>query len=147
MASMVISRMIQVIGFAIAHNRRINFGHLIMEEIIKNQQSARESYCLYPRFLQTILEHRLTAAHLSIYQRSRMIEPPVLSLRPAMGLLNNAHYPNTILPARIIDHIHNFFNNIDQVVQDVQDDEEEEEDPEEGSAGEPKESEEEKQHD
>ena len=35
-----ISRMIQIIGFAIAHNRRINFGHIIMEEIIKNQQST-----------------------------------------------------------------------------------------------------------
>ena len=93
-----ISRMIQIIGFAIAHNRKINFGHLIMEEIIKNQQSAREHYCMYPRFLQTVLEHRLTVAQLSIYQRSRMIEPPVLSLRPTMVLLNNAHYPNAILP-------------------------------------------------
>ena len=31
-----ISRMIQIVGFVIAHNRRINFGRLIMEEIIKN---------------------------------------------------------------------------------------------------------------
>ena len=82
-----ISRMIQIIGFAIAHNRRINFGHLIMEEIIKNQQSARENYCLYPRFLQMVLEHWLTKAQLCMYARSRMIEPPVLSLRPAMYCL------------------------------------------------------------
>ena len=45
-----ISRLIQIIGFSIAYNRRINFGPLIMEEIIKNQQSVREHYCLYPRF-------------------------------------------------------------------------------------------------
>ena len=57
-----ISKMIQIIGFSIAHNKMINFGHLIMEEIIKNQQSARENYCLYPRFLQIALEHRLTEA-------------------------------------------------------------------------------------
>ena len=37
-----ISKMIQIIGFSIAHNRRINYGHLIMEEIIKNQQSVRK---------------------------------------------------------------------------------------------------------
>ena len=38
-----------------------------------------------------------------------MVEPPVLSLRPSMVLLNNAHYPNVILPARITDHIRDFF--------------------------------------
>ena len=128
--------MIQIIGFAIAHNRRINFGHLIMEEIIKNQLSVRETYYLYPIFLQTVLEHRLTTSQLSIYQRSRMIEPPILSLRPAMVLLNNAHYPNVVLPARLTNHIHNFFDVIDQVVPDVQvqEEEEEDEDPEAGGA-------------
>ena len=94
-----ISRMIQIIGFAIAHNRRINFGHLIMEEIIKNQQSAKENYVLCPRFLQMVLEYRLTEAQLGMYARSRLIEPPVLSLRPAMVLLHNAHHPNVVLPS------------------------------------------------
>ena len=110
-----ISRMIQIIGFSIAHNRRINFGHLIMEEIIKNQQSVRETYCLYPRFLQIALEHRLTEAQLGMYARSRLIEPQVLSLRPAMVLLNNAHYPNDVLPARVTVHIQEFFNTLDLV--------------------------------
>ena len=119
-----ISRMIQIIRFAIAHNRRINFGHLIMEEIIKNQQSARGHYCLYSRFLQIVLEHRLTEAQLRIYSRSRMIEPSVLSLRPAMVLLNNAHYPNVVMPARITNHIRNFFIALDQVVANVQEEEE-----------------------
>ena len=125
-----ISRMIQIIGFAISHNRRINFGHLIMEEIIKNQQSARLHYSLYPRFLQIVLEHRMTQTQLSTYQRSRMIDPPVLSLRPAMVLLNNDHYPNVIIPARITDPIHEFFNACDQVVQDLQVEEGEEEEDE-----------------
>ena len=83
--------MIHIIGFSIAHNMRINFGHLIMEEIIKNQQSARETYCLCPRFLQIALDHRLTEAQQGMYARSRMIKPSVLSLRHAMVLLNNAH--------------------------------------------------------
>ena len=48
-----------------------------------------------------------------------MIEPPVLSLRPAMVLLNNAHYPNVVLPARTTDHIRNFFIALDQVVENV----------------------------
>ena len=41
-----ISKMIQIIGFSIAHNRRINFGRLIMEEVIKNHHSVRENYAL-----------------------------------------------------------------------------------------------------
>ena len=49
-----------------------------------------------------------------------MIEPPVLSLRPTMLLLNNAHYPNVVLPARVTDHILGFFNALDRVVEDVQ---------------------------
>ena len=112
-----ISRMIQIIGFSIAHNRRINYGHLIMEEIIKNQQSVRETYCLYPRFLQIALEHRLTEAQLGMYARSRLIEPQVLSLRPAMVLLNNAHYPNAIISARVTDHIQQFFNSLGLVAE------------------------------
>ena len=108
--------MIQVIEFSIAHNRRINFGHLIMEEIIKNPQSVRETYCLYPRFLQITLEHRLTEAQQGIYARSRLIEPSVISLRPAMVLLNNAHYPNVVLPARVTVFIQYFFNTLDLVV-------------------------------
>ena len=50
-----------------------------------------------------------------------MIEPPVLSLRPAMVLLNNAHYPNVVLPTRVTDHIREFFNALDLVAEDVQD--------------------------
>ena len=107
-----ISKLIQIIGFSIAHNRRINYGHLIMEEIIKNQQSVRKNYCLYPRFLQIALEHRLMEAQLGIYARSRLIEPPVLSLRPIMVLLNNTHYSNVVLPARVTDHIQLFFNTL-----------------------------------
>ena len=107
--------MIKVIGFSIAHNRRINFGHLIMEEIIKNQQYARENYCLYPRFLQIALEHRLNEAQQGIYARSRLIEPSVLSPRPAMVLLNNADYPNVVLPAKVTNFIQYFFNTLDLV--------------------------------
>ena len=110
-----VSKMIQIIRFSIAHNMRINLGHLIMEEIIKNQKYARENYCLYPRFLQIALEHRLTEAQQGIYARSRLIEPSVLSLRPAMVLLNNAHYPNVVLPARVTNFIQDFFNTLDLV--------------------------------
>ena len=90
-----------------------------MEEIIKNQQSARENYYLYPRFLQIVLEYRLIEVLLGMYARSRMIEPPVLSLRPTMLLLNNAHYPNVVLPARVTDHIREFFNALDVFAEDA----------------------------
>ena len=97
-----------------------------MEEIIKNQQSVRENYCLYPRFLQIALEHRLTEAQQGIYARSRLIEPPVLSLRPVMVLLNNTHYSNVVLPARVTDHIQLFFNTLGLVAEAEQVVEEEE---------------------
>ena len=126
-----ISKMIQIIGFSIAHNRRINFGRLIMEEVIKNHHSRKETYMLYPRFLQMALDLKLTEAQQDRYARSRQIEPSVLSLRPAMVLLNNQHYPNAVLPARVTDHIQNFFHTLDlvaeaeQVTADEEDDEEE----------------------
>ena len=84
-----------------------------------------------------VLNHRLTASQLSVYERSRLIEPSVLSLRPTMVFLNNAHYPNAILHARITYHIRDFFNAIDHVVQDVHDnaDEEEGNDPNAGNEG------------
>ena len=112
-----ISKMIQIIGFSIAHNRRINFGRLIMEEVIKNHHSRRENYMLYPRFLQMALDLKLTEAQQDRYARSRQIEPSVLSLRPAMVLLNNQHYPNVVLPARVTDHIQNFFHTLDLVAE------------------------------
>ena len=46
-----------------------------------------------------------------------------------MVLLNNAHYPNAVIPARITDHIHQFFNTLGLVVEaeQVADDEEDDE--------------------
>ena len=98
-----------------------------MEEVIKNHQSVRENYCLYPRFLQIALDLKLTDAQQGRYARSRLIEPSVLSLRPAMVLLNNAHYPNVVQPARVTDHIQQFFNTLglvaeaEQVAEDEED--------------------------
>ena len=112
-----LSKLIQIIGFSIAHNRRINFGHLIMEEIVKNIRSMRENYLLYPRFLQMALDLTLTDAQQGRFARSRQIEPPVLSLRPAMVLLNNAHYPNAVMPARVTDHIQIFFDTLGLVAE------------------------------
>ena len=54
----------------------------------------------------------MTEAQLGMNARSRMIEPQVLSLRPAMVLLNNAYYPNDVIPARVTDHIQQFFNSL-----------------------------------
>ena len=72
---------------------------------------------LYPRFLQMALDLKLTEAQQDRYARSRQIEPSVLSLRPAMVLLNNQHYPNAVLPARVTDHIQNFFHTLDLVAE------------------------------
>ena len=66
-----------------------------------------------------VLEHRLTEAQLGMYARSRMIFTSVLSLRPAVVLLNNAHYPNAVSPYRVTDHIRDFFIALDFVSQDV----------------------------
>ena len=34
-----------------------------------------------------------------------------------MELLNNAHYPNAVLPARVTDHIQMFFNTLGLVAE------------------------------
>ena len=95
---------------------------------------------LYPRFLQMALDLKLTDAQQERYARSRLIEPSVLSLRPAMVLLNNQHYPNAINPARITDHIRQFFITLGLVVEaeqvavaDEEDDDEEGDDQGTGS--------------
>ena len=87
---------------------------------------------LYPRFLQMTLDLKMTDAQQDRYARSRQIEPSVLSLRPAMVLLNNQHYPNAVLPARVTDHIQNFFNSLDLVAEAEQVTANEEEDEEGG---------------
>ena len=83
---------------------------------------------LYPRFLQMALDLKLTDAQQERYARSRLIEPSVLSLRPAMVLLNNAHYPNVVIPARITNHIRQFFNTLGLVVEAEQVEADEEDD-------------------
>ena len=40
-----------------------------------------------------------------------------------MVLLNNLHYPNVVLPARVTDHIREFFNALDLAAEDVHVDE------------------------
>ena len=87
---------------------------------------------LYPRFLQMALDLKLTEAQQERYARSRLIEPSVLSLRPAMVLLNNAHYPNAVNPARITDHIRQFFITLGLVVEAEQVEADEEDDDEGG---------------
>ena len=86
---------------------------------------------LYPRFLQIALDLKLIDAQQCRYARSKLIEPSVLSLRPAMVLLNNAHYPNAVLPARVTDHIQQFFNTLG-LVNEAEQVEEDEEDQERG---------------
>ena len=49
-----------------------------------------------------------------------------------MVLLNNQHYPNVVLPARVTDHIQNFFNSLDLVAEAEQVTANEEEDDEGG---------------
>ena len=47
-----------------------------------------------------------------------------------MVLLNNVHYPNIVSPARVTDHIHDFFIALDLVAEDVHDIKESEDDGE-----------------
>ena len=49
-------------------------------------------------------------------------------MRLAMVLLNNAHYLNVVLPARVTDHIQQFFNTLGLVVEAEQVEADEEDD-------------------
>ena len=79
-----ISSLLQKIGFCIAYNRPINFGKLILQEILRKlgplrsrsvQENAKVS-CFYSRFIMLFLNDKMTDAEKNFYFNSPVAQAP-----------------------------------------------------------------------
>ncbi|KAK1369616.1 hypothetical protein POM88_035708 [Heracleum sosnowskyi] len=72
-----IHSLLQNIGFAVANNLRINFGHLIWNHLARRVLVARSDHsngrkvkCFYPHFLTLMINHVLTDEHKQLFSLS-----------------------------------------------------------------------------
>ncbi|KAK1356704.1 hypothetical protein POM88_049960 [Heracleum sosnowskyi] len=79
-----IPSLLQNIGFAVANNLRINFGHLIWNHLVRrvlvaksDHSSGRKVKCFYPRFLTIMINHVLTDEHKQLFSLVPEKQPPV----------------------------------------------------------------------
>ncbi|KAL1818248.1 hypothetical protein ACET3Z_013117 [Daucus carota] len=105
----------QNFGIAIAENRPINFGHLIMEEFQRTLTGPRSSM-LYPRFFQLVLNHALSTTEKAAYARCVTSNNSYLSLKQLMILHNKANYPNNH-PVVLTQVLRHFLENMNVQVQ------------------------------
>lgn len=95
-----ITHFIQVVGFAVAYNLNINFGKLIMEQILDKMGDVDERdimkndvHCFYPRFLQLILDDVLTDEEKYIFCDSNTRPSHYLKTNVITGLESRNLYP------------------------------------------------------
>lgn len=114
-----ITRLNQVNGTAVARNLIINFGHMCMEEILENQKLGQK-FCLYPRFLQIVLDGKLSDVYKALFNGEKTIDPIILSRKIVQGLINYREYPNNNSnrpQVTLTDFIRDYFGVIVQRVQ------------------------------
>ena len=86
-----ISSMLQIFGFCAVYNRRINFGKILLREIIRKMGSVTlrsvlrdaKVECYYPRFLMLFLNNKMNEADKNLY----VISPVVPILRTSVTYL------------------------------------------------------------
>ena len=79
-----ISSMLQIFGFCAVYNRRINFGKILLREIIRKMGSVTQRSihsnakveCYYPRFLMLFLNDKMNEADKNLYVNSLVV--PIL---------------------------------------------------------------------
>ncbi|KAL1826543.1 hypothetical protein ACET3Z_004955 [Daucus carota] len=79
-----ISSMLQIFGFSVAYNRRINFGKILLKEIIRKMGSVSQRSihdndkveCHFPRFLMLFLSDKMNDADRAMYVDSAVV--PIL---------------------------------------------------------------------
>lgn len=97
-----ISSLLQHIGYAVAHNTKINFGKSLLKEIIKKMGSSQSRdlsqnqkvACYYPRFLMLFLNDKLTDEDKVLYANS----PTEESLATTRNLFTIYKYPPSTHP-------------------------------------------------
>ena len=96
-----ISVPIQKIGYAIAHNRAINFGRLIIHYLLyllgplesRTPPQPVQMECHYPRFIQLILNDLLTDAEKEFFEESGIEQCMKVKTNIVTQLLKKNPYP------------------------------------------------------
>ncbi|XP_074336895.1 uncharacterized protein LOC141674067 [Apium graveolens] len=115
----------QVVGVDVSNNLHINFGRLFMEYILENQ-SNHQNFILYARFLQIVLNGKLSEAQKTSTHSDLMQDPPVLSQLVVTKLHKKGNYPNSEV-AFLTDRMIDAFATIIAQYEEEEEEEEEEE--------------------
>ena len=108
-----------------------------MEKIIDHISPANyPTHAVYPRFLQIVLNSKLTEEQRELFSNSNMISPPVMPIKNAVQLRNQNPYPNNNggLPnVTLTDHIRDCFRlielQVEAQIQEIQEQEHMDVDP------------------
>ena len=96
-----ITEPIRKIGFAVAHNREINFGRIIISMILtrmgpldKRNILEHNVDCFFPRFLQLILNDFLTAAEQGLFADAAQQPSEEMKSHSISGLIKKNRFPD-----------------------------------------------------
>ncbi|KAK1370328.1 hypothetical protein POM88_036420 [Heracleum sosnowskyi] len=106
---------LQVIGYAIVFNKRLNYGHLLWEIIVRRVFNARKEFdsgrkikCYYPRFLSLVLNSLLSNEHQELFRNGHFFISPTTDRKFYQGLQTSFRYSN--VPVLISNYMTNFIN-------------------------------------
>ncbi|KAK1384173.1 hypothetical protein POM88_021908 [Heracleum sosnowskyi] len=100
---------LQKIGFAIANNRHINIGRLVIDQIIlcmgplDERTCIDDVLCFYPRFLQLILNDVFTAEEREIFEGEETMECMKMKSNARTTLIKKNHLPG--VPTILTDYL------------------------------------------
>uniref|UniRef100_A0A161XXX3 Uncharacterized protein n=1 Tax=Daucus carota subsp. sativus TaxID=79200 RepID=A0A161XXX3_DAUCS len=100
-----ISLMLQIFGFSIAYNRRINFGKILLREIIRKmgsvtQRSVHQNEkveCFYPMFLMLFLNDKMNEADRNMYVDSPVVPIQRICAKIQTRMVNKKKHDNVPL--------------------------------------------------
>ena len=108
-----IPSLLQYTGFAVAHNRRINFTqltwHVMMRRIITSKRDfgmGNKVSCYYPRFLSVILHHVLSPEHMALFNNNPFEVAQTTKKKFYTRLGTSLKYTN--VPVVVTPHLSNF---------------------------------------
>ncbi|KAK1369609.1 hypothetical protein POM88_035701 [Heracleum sosnowskyi] len=107
--------LLQVIGYAIVFNKRLNSGHLLWEIVARRVFNARKEFdhgrkikCFYPRFLSLVLNSLHSNEHQELFRNGRFLISPTTDKKFFQRLETSFRYIN--VPVLISNYMTNFIN-------------------------------------
>ncbi|KAK1357005.1 hypothetical protein POM88_050261 [Heracleum sosnowskyi] len=107
--------LLQVIGYAIVFNKRLNFGHLLWEIVVRRVFNARKEFdngrkikCFYPHFLSLVLNSLLSNEHQELFKNGRFFISPTTDKKFFQRLETSSKYSS--VPVLISNYMTNFIN-------------------------------------